>query len=60
MFSLELVPQMEMDSEEQSEILLPLGALCFRDSKKLTSVHPWPLDEWRDHDPYWNEPNILS
>jgi hypothetical protein len=23
-------------------------------------VHPWPLEEWRDHYPYWNEPNILA
>ena len=49
------------ESEEQAEILdsLPLGALCFGDAEGLTSAHPWPLDEWRSHYPYWNEPNIL-
>ena len=48
--------------EEQAEVLesLPLGAICFGDSEKLTSVQRWPLEDWKDHYPYWNEPNILA
>ena len=59
-FSVELVPLTETESEEQTEILdsLPLGAICFGDSKGLTSTRPWPLNEWRHHYPYWNEKNI--
>jgi hypothetical protein len=37
-----------------------LGAICFGDSEKLAPVLPWPLEEWREHYPYWNEPNILA
>jgi hypothetical protein len=51
---------MEADSDSQPELLdsLPLGAICFGDDEGLTSVIPWPLEEWRDHYPYWKELNI--
>ena len=60
-FNVEPIP-LETDSDEQAEVLdsLPLGAMFFGDSEKLTSGRPWPLDEWRMHYPYWNEPNILA
>jgi hypothetical protein len=55
-------PMHETDSDEPAEVLvsLPLGAIAFGDSERLTSVLPWPLDEWRQHYPYWNEPQILT
>ena len=54
-FSVEPVPLTDTESEEQAEILdsLPLGAICFGDSENLTSIRPWPLNEWRSHYPYW-------
>ena len=50
------------DLDDQPEILdsLPLGAVFFRDSDRLTSVQPWPIDEWESHYPYWDEPHVLA
>ena len=47
-FNVEPVPLTETESEEHTEVLdsLPLGAICFGDSKGLASIRPWPLDEW--------------
>ena len=61
-FSMEPTQTAETDSDEPEEVLdsLPLGAMCFGDSEQLTSVQPWPLDEWKYHYPYWYEPNILA
>ena len=61
-FNVKPISLTETDSEEQAEVLesLPLGAICFGDSEKLTSMQPWPLEDWRDHYPYWNRPNILA
>ena len=61
-FNVEPVPLTETDSEEDIEILdsLPLGAMFFGDSGKMTSVNPWPIKEWRDHYPYWNEPQDIA
>jgi hypothetical protein len=60
--SFNIEPILETDSNGQPEVLdsLPLGAICFGDSEKLAPVLPWPLEEWREHYPYWNEPNILA
>ena len=59
-FSVEPIP--EIDSDEHAEVLdsLPLGAMSFGDSERLTSILPWPLEEWREHYPYWNEPQVLA
>ena len=61
-FSMEPTQTAETDSDEPAEVLdsLLLGAMCFSDSEQLTSVQPWPLDEWKYHYPYWYEPNILA
>ena len=61
-FNMEPMTLVETDSDEQPEILdsLPLGALFFGDPDRTTSVHPWPIDEWVSHYPYWEEPNILA
>ena len=61
-FNVEPVPFTETDSDDDAEILdsLPLGALFFGDPDRLTSVHPWPIENWQDHYPYWDEPNLLA
>ena len=61
-FSVEPVPLTETDSEDGIEILdsLPLGAMFFGDSGQMTSVNPWPIEEWRDHYPHWNEPQAIA
>ena len=50
------------ESDEQTEVLdsLPLGAMFFGNPEKLTSVLPWPIEEWSYHYPYWRESNILA
>ena len=60
-FNVEPIPDLGSDSGE-AEVLdsLPLGAMCFGDSERLTSVSPWSLTEWKSHYPYWNEPNVLA
>jgi hypothetical protein len=60
--SFNVEPILETDSEGQPEVLdsLPLGAIGFGDPERLTSVVPWPLEEWREHYPYWNESCILA
>ena len=60
-FNVEPIPDLGSDSGE-AEVLdsLPLGAMCFGDSERLTSVSPWSLAEWKSHYPYWNEPNVLA
>ena len=60
-FNVEPIPDIGSDSGE-AEVLdsLPLGAMCFADSERLTSVSPWSLAEWKSHYPYWNEPNVLA
>ena len=60
-FSVEPVSLEEINSDEHAEVLdsLPLGAMFFGDPERLTSVHPWPLEEWRFHYPYWGEPNVM-
>ena len=54
-------PVQETD-EEQTEVLdsLPLGAVSFGDPEQVTSAQCWPMDEWRMHYPYWDEPHILA
>ena len=61
-FNLEPVHLSETDSDDQPEILdsLPLGAMFFGDPDRLTSVQPWPIDEWESHYPYWDEPYVLA
>ena len=61
-FNVEPVSLVETDSEEGAEVLdsLPLGAMFFGDPERLTSARPWPIDEWRLHYPYWDEPHILA
>ena len=58
-FNVEPVP--EVESDESAEVLdsLPLGAICFGDQEQATSVMPWPIEEWKDHYPYWNELSVL-
>jgi hypothetical protein len=34
--------------------------MFFGDPEQLAPVLPRPLDEWEDHYPYWNDPNILA
>ena len=34
--------------------------MFFGDSERLTSALPWPIDEWKLHYPYWDEPNMLA
>ena len=53
---------LETDMEDHVEILdsLPLGAMFFGDPESQASVIPWPIEEWRSHYPYWNEPRILA
>ena len=60
-FNVEPIPDLGSDFRE-AEVLdnLPLGAMCFGDSERLTSVSPWSLAEWKFHYPYWNEPNVLA
>ena len=61
-FNVEPVPLTETESDDGIEILdsLPLGAMFFGDSGQMTSVNPWPIEEWRDHFPYWNEPQDIA
>ena len=33
--------------------------MFFADPERLTSAVPWPIDEWKTHYPYWDEPNVL-
>ena len=60
-FNVEPAP-VETDSEEYAEVLdsLPLGAMFFGDPEKLTSASSCPIDEWRDHYPYWKGPTVLA
>ncbi|KAF8804895.1 hypothetical protein BYT27DRAFT_7243553 [Phlegmacium glaucopus] len=60
-FNIEPVPVTETESDDFVEVLdsLPLGAMYFGDSEQITPIIPWPLDEWRDHYPYWDEPGIF-
>jgi hypothetical protein len=61
----------EGDSEGQVEVLegLPLGAIYMdSDSDESGSssaevddfIIPWPVEEWRDHYPFWGQPGILA
>ena len=61
-FNVEPMPFTESDLDEQPEVLdsLPLGAMFFGDLDRLTSVLPWPINEWVSHYLYWEEPNILA
>lgn len=61
-FNLEPAFLTETDSDEQPEVLdsSPLGAMFFGDPDRLTSVQPWPIDEWVSHYPYWDDPYILA
>ena len=63
-FSVELEPHADSDMEDSVEVLdsLPLGALSFDSIGKDggSSVLFWPLAEWREHYPRWNEPGILA
>ena len=60
-FSVEPIPSPTTDSDEELEVLdsLLLGAMFFADPERLTSAVPWPINEWKTHYPYWDEPNVL-
>ena len=61
-FNMEPVQETDDSEEAQTEVLdsLPLGAVSFGDPEQATSVQRWPISEWREHYPYWGEPNILA
>ena len=61
-FNVELMSLLEVGDDDDTEVLesLPLGAMFFGDPEKLAPLHPPPLNEWRLHYPYWDEPNMLA
>ena len=61
-FNVEPMPDTATGSDEDIEVLdsLPLGAMFFGDSEGMTRVIPWPIDEWKTHYPYWNDPDVLA
>ena len=61
-FNVELMSLLEIGDDDDTEVLesLPLGAMFFGDPEKLAPLHPPPLNEWRLHYPYWDEPNMLA
>jgi len=61
-FNIETTAVADDESDDHVEVLesLPLGAVFFGDNKQLSSVLPCPIHEWREHYPYWNEPDIFA
>ena len=61
-FNIEPTAMADDELDNHVEVLesLPLGAVFFGDNEQLASVLPWLIHEWREHYPYWNEPNIFA
>jgi hypothetical protein len=58
-FSIEPVASGLDDSVEVLDSL-PLGAIDFEDDEAVMPVSYWPIEEWGEHYPYWDEPHILA
>jgi len=61
-FNIKPTAVVDAESDDHVEVLesLPLGAIFFGDNEQLALVLPWPIHEWREHYPYWNEPDIFA
>ena len=67
--SFNIKPTIEEVDSDEVEVLegLPVGVMALEDVaeesaellfEEMEDVPPWPLSEWRDHYPYWEQSDI--
>ena len=67
--SFNIEPAVAEDVYDDVEVLdgLPVGAIFINSeinraglTDEWEDVPPWPINEWREHYPYWNQPVMRS